>query len=143
MRFIADGNYRWTQQELMNKYERANRQYHLGTGIFAVVLKVDNTVIGEAGLFDSFNSLEKLELGYIIDSKYWKKGYGQEVCLGLINYAFNTLPTHTLVARMYAQNKSSVNLSEKCGMLKTGAGQTSEGKAFLEYIIEKTNSAHR
>ncbi|MBR8537791.1 GNAT family N-acetyltransferase [Carboxylicivirga sediminis] len=138
MRFISSGKHQWTHTELTKKYRQSNQNNHPGIGIFALVLKSDNSVIGEAGLFNSFDNLHQLELGYIIDSGHWKKGLGKEVCSGLIQYAFQTLNTQTLIARMYANNKSSVALSEKCGMAKTNSGHTDDGKEYFVYSIDNT-----
>lgn len=137
MHYISNGKHHWTETELLEKYNRTNQDYHLGIGIFALVLKSDNQVIGEAGIFNTFNNLQKLELGYIIDTPHWGKGLGFETCRELINYAFNSLNTDTLIARMYANNKASVALSEKCGMVKTESGQTDDGKEYFVYSIDK------
>ncbi len=138
MRFISNGKHQWTHTELTKKYRQFSKDYPLGIGIFTLVLKSDNSVIGEAGLFNTFDNLHKLELGYIIDSGHWKKGLGKEACSGLIKYAFQTLNTQTLVARMYANNIGSVALSEKCGMAKTDSGHTDAGKEYFVYSIDNT-----
>ncbi len=118
MRFISSGKFDWTHTELYKKYSEINKDYRLGIGIYCLQRIDDGKIIGEAGLFNSFNDLTKLELGYIIDSEFWNQGFGKEVCLGLINYAFNKLGTSALIARMYANNISSVKLSESCNMKK-------------------------
>ncbi|MBS2213599.1 GNAT family N-acetyltransferase [Carboxylicivirga mesophila] len=138
MRYISSGKHQWTHTELTNKYRQVNQNYHLGIGIFALILKSDDSVIGEAGLFNSFDNLQRLEMGYIIDSSHWEKGLGKEVCCGLIQYAFQTLNTQTLIARMYTDNKASVALSEKCGMAKTESGHTDDGKEYLVFSINNT-----
>ena len=106
-----------------------------GIGIFIVELKIDKKIIGEASLFNSFDNLKKLELGYIIDSKYWKKGLGKELCLALIKYAKQNLKVEKLIARMYAHNFASVNLSTKCGMKKIEEGMTEDNKQYLVFEI--------
>ena len=116
MKFVSNGNYKWTLSQLSEKYENLNKNYRSGFGVFIVIEKEENKVIGEAGLFDSFKNPSKLEMGYILDSKYWNQGFGYEICNGLINYSFNKLKVGSVVARMYAENIYSVKLSEKCGM---------------------------
>lgn len=135
MRYISSGKSQWTHAELTEKYGQNNKDNQRGIGIFALVLKSKQTVIGEAGLFNSFNNPKKLELGYIIDSTYWNKGLGQEICKGLINYAFFTLRINTLIARMYTENNASINLAEKCGMIKIDEGNAKNGKSYLVYCI--------
>lgn len=133
MRYISDGKYDWTISGLKDKYSRINQGYANGYGIFMVELKDLGIVIGEAGLFSFGHNAGIFELGYILDSIYWGKGYGTEICRGLINYAFVSLKAECVVARMYASNRASVRLSEKCGMKKSGSGVAENGKEFYEY----------
>ena len=137
MQYVSDGNYHWSKKQLIAKYQKFNLQIEDGYGIFAVETKDTHHIIGEAGLFNSFDDLSVLELGYIIDSAYWQQGLGTEICRGLIDYAFSTLKTKQLIARMYAANLASVRVSEKCGMKRVKNGFTSAGREFLEYSISR------
>lgn len=117
MKYISNGKYDWTVEELKGKYEKVNTDgYPHGYGIFAVA--ADEDVIGEAGLFNSFGNKKILELGYIIDEKYWNKGYGTEICSGLLNYGFNVLGVEKVVARMYPENTGSIRICEKLDFIK-------------------------
>ena len=134
MQYIQSGKYDWTLQELEDRYKATNEAgYSNGYGVFAVKLKDENKVIGEAGLFDSFSDPKKMELGYIIDRAYWNRGYGTEVCRGLIDYAFNRLGCTELIARMYDQNLASVRVCEKLGFEHILTGEAPNKKAFREY----------
>ncbi|HZL12003.1 MAG TPA: GNAT family N-acetyltransferase [Prolixibacteraceae bacterium] len=135
MEYVSNGNYKWTFEQLSEKYNKLNKNYSSGFGIFVVEEKDSSEIIGEAGLFDSFGKQSKLELGYIIDSKHWGKGYGYEISLGLINYCFHKLKTKSVIARMYSKNVASVRLSEKCGMQKTNSGLTAANEEYLEYEL--------
>lgn len=137
MAYISTGKYDWTEVELKEKYNRINDNYRKGYGLFVVEEKQNKITIGEAGLFNSFQNQKILELGYIIDNAYWRKGFGFEVCNALIRYAFDQLETVKIVARMYAENIGSVSLSEKIGMKKVETGQTSEGKTYYRYELDK------
>ena len=137
MRFISNGKSNWTVEELNKKYELINRNYKLGFGIYAIEQKETNSIIGEIGLFDSFNDNSNLEIGYIIDSLFWNKGFGKEACVGLLDYAFNKLKVETLTARMYAENINSIELSKKCGMSKIKEGLTDNGAKFLVFEIKR------
>ena len=137
MCFISSGKYNWTKEELFEKYTKTNKDYEFGFGIFVVEQKGTGKIIGEAGLFNSFKDQKKLELGYIIDSTYWRNGLGKETCNGLIDYAFLKLNVRALIARMYAKNNSSVRLSEKCGMTRIEDGTAENGERFFVYEIKK------
>ncbi len=138
MRYISDGKHNWTIEELCGKIELANNDSESGIGIFIVKQKGTGKVIGEAGLFNSFQDYKKLELGYIIDIAYWGKGYGKEICSGLVNFCFKQLNTETLIARMYAKNIASVTLSEKCGMRRIEEGLAENGEKFLVFQKRKS-----
>lgn len=134
MKYIQSGKYDWTLPELKDRYIATNEAgYPKGYGVFAVKLRGENKVIGEAGLFNSFFDPEKMEVGYIIDRTYCNKGYGTEVCLGLINYAFSRLGCTELIARMYDQNVASVRVCEKLGFEHILTSETENKKAFREY----------
>jgi RimJ/RimL family protein N-acetyltransferase len=90
--------------------------YPNGYGIFSVVAAGE--VIGEAGLFNSFGNNKVLEFGYIIDEKFWNKGYGTEVCKALLDYGFNRLNLEKIVARMYPENIGSVRVCENLNFVK-------------------------
>jgi len=135
MKFISDGRYCWSKDQLTEKYSKCNKKYDLGFGVFVACLKSTNTIIGEVGLFDSFGDNKKLELGYILDETTWRQGFGTEICNALINYSFKNLGTITLISRMYSENSASVKLSEKCAMNRVKTGKTIDGRSFYEYEI--------
>ncbi|MCK3685411.1 GNAT family N-acetyltransferase [Maribellus sp. YY47] len=137
MKFIPNSNCDWSLDKLREKYEKANCNYSLGFGIFTVVDKQTKAIIGEAGLFNSFQDLKHLELGYILDKKFWGLGYGTEVCNALINYGFEKLKLEKLTARMIAANTASARLAEKCGMKLIDKGTTDTGVHFLGYETNK------
>jgi len=112
MKYISNGKYDWTIEELKGKYEKVNTDgYPQGYGIFAVV--ADGEIIGEAGLFNSFGNKKILELGYILNNNYWNRGYGTEICSGLLDYGFNALGVDKIIARMYPENIGSIRICEK------------------------------
>jgi len=132
MRYISSGKHQWTETELEEKYNKILSDNGI---LFAIIELKSHQIIGEAGYFNSFQDSKKLELGYIIDSKYWGKGYGFEVCSALIEYGFNQLNLKEIIARMYADNTGSVRLSEKCGMKHLEEGIAPNQKVFYTYGI--------
>lgn len=135
MRFIPNSKILWTRENLLEKYEKANVNYDSGFGIFAVISKENKQLIGEAGFFNSFENLVQLELGYILNSDCWGKGFGTEICKGLIEYGFSKLKLQKMVARMYQENLASEQVSKKCGMTKVKEGRDLNGDLFVQYEI--------
>lgn len=137
MRYISDGRSDWTLEELQAKYTRVNKQAPDGAGLFTVRLKETGELAGEAGLFDTYATPGRLELGYILSGHLWNKGYGTELCHGLIRYAFGLPGLIELRARMYAANEASRRLCEKMNMLRIACGHTPEGREFYEYELKR------
>lgn len=137
MRYISSGRYDWTLEELKTKYNRLNADYPKGFGLFAVRLNDTGAVIGEAGLFNSYGTPSVLELGYILAREAWGKGYGTEMCGGLIRYGFGLPGVAKLTARMYAANQASVRLCEKMQMQRVAAGETESGQRFYTYELTR------
>ncbi|MBS2098492.1 GNAT family N-acetyltransferase [Carboxylicivirga linearis] len=133
MSLIPNGHKQWTLEKLKVKYKSLKQTE--GYGIFAILLKGNNQVIGEAGWFDSFNNKNEVELGYIIDEAFWNMGYGTEICNLLIKQGFNH-GFKTIIARMYAQNTASVKLSEKCGMNRFSTFYDKKGNQAYEYRLD-------
>jgi len=143
MEFIPNSPSNWNKEKLSEKYKKINRDYENGFGIFAVEL-IGGGIIGEVGLFNSFKDLNNLELGYILDRKYWGKGYGKEICNSVIEYGFQKLGLSKLTARMYKENIASVKLSERCGMRLVNEGKSDDGKEYCVYEIKENelNTPH-
>lgn len=80
---------------------------------YAIELKAEHKVIGNIYLGKrDFNSRE---LGYVLNEKYQKKGYGSEAGKAAVDYAF-TQGLHRIYAECAPQNTSSWKLMEKIGL---------------------------
>ncbi len=56
------------------------------------------------------------ELAWIIDKRYWKKGYAAEAALALKDFAVSTLKLSKLTANCDYRNSGSYRLMEKIGL---------------------------
>lgn len=56
------------------------------------------------------------ELGWIINKRYWKKGYAVEASAAIRDFAFEKLKISRLFAMCDARNKNSYRLMEKIGL---------------------------
>ncbi|MDO6759720.1 GNAT family N-acetyltransferase [Tamlana sp. 2_MG-2023] len=135
MVFIPNSNFKWTETKLKEKYQKLNQNYFNGFGVFIIQIKDKDTIIGEAGLFNSFQNFKHLELGYIVDHKFWRNGYGSEICNALINYGFQKLKLEKLTARMFKENLASIKLSEHCGMKLVKSKSPENDIDFYEYEV--------
>ena len=105
-------------QEQAQNYARdmANKDH-----FWAVELKSEKKVIGQ--LYFSQQEPEHLrtwEFGYRISPKYQKQGYGSEAAQALIDYGFQELHIHRVVAYCHPDNVASWKLLEKIGFRREG-----------------------
>jgi RimJ/RimL family protein N-acetyltransferase len=90
-----------------------------GFGRYAVIIKGKQKIIGDCGIM-KLKVIDEIvnDLGYIIHSKYWGKGYGTESANAVKEYAFNVLGLNALYANMPYNHKASIKIAEKIGMKK-------------------------
>ncbi len=80
---------------------------------FAIELKANHKVIGNVYLGKrDFNTLE---LGYVLNKGFQRKGYGYEACKVAVDYMF-AHGTRRIYAETCPQNTASFSLMEKLGM---------------------------
>lgn len=60
------------------------------------------------------------EIGWILNRKYWKKGFAYEASRALIDYFAKNLSITHFMAHCDTENADSYRLMEKLGMVKTG-----------------------
>ncbi len=61
------------------------------------------------------------DLGILIgDKKSWGKGFGQEACRLLVDYAFHRLNLHKVTLSVYAEHMSAIKAYEKVGFVLEG-----------------------
>lgn len=99
-------------KKTMDAFERAWDKY--GYGVWAVVHKEDNKVIGQCGFYPIANTTE-IELLYALSPKYWGHGYASEAAEAAIAYAKEVYKWNSLSALAYNDNKGSINVLTKQG----------------------------
>lgn len=85
--------------------------------MIAVELKTTNKMIGNVYL--GKREFESLEIGYVFNEHYWKKGYAIESCETLIKLAFQS-GIHRVYANCDPDNPNSWLLLERMGFIKEG-----------------------
>lgn len=79
-----------------------------------------NGVIGGCGIYVQNVDNKIAEIGYCLNRDYWGKGYGTEVASLLIEFGFNDLKMHRIVATCDPENIGSWKIMEKNGMTREG-----------------------
>lgn len=77
-------------QNWLNRHLKRYEEY--GFGLWAVVLKEINEMIGQCGLtMQGWREKEILEIGFLFQKAYWHKGYATEAAIACKEYAFSVL----------------------------------------------------
>jgi ribosomal-protein-alanine N-acetyltransferase len=98
-----------------------NHQYKYGYGLFSVILKFNQELIGDCGLeHTKFEEKPCVEIGYDFLSKYWNQGYATEAAKAVKHYAIEktNIDSQSICSFISKNNKASQRVSEKIGMRK-------------------------
>ncbi|WP_145172760.1 GNAT family N-acetyltransferase [Gimesia aquarii] len=102
---------RWTEN-------RIDEYSQLGFGIWAIVLKKTNRMIGYCGLseFPDIEGQEEIEIGFRFEPCFWSQGYATEAAIAVRDYAFDMLSLTRIIALVDPGNTASIRVIEKIGM---------------------------
>lgn len=101
-----------------------------GRSLYAsIVHKETDKVIGTCMFFNFNMEAKHAEIGYVLHSSYWNKGYGSEIVRIMTNYALEYLQLHKLHARVVDLNIGSSKVLE-------GNGYSLEGRLKDYYFID-------
>lgn len=108
----------FTDEEVLEWIDKNLVRYdNEGYSYFSVIEKLTNQFIGVAGpLLEDINGVKYIGIAYIIDKKYWGKGYGFESAKTSMDYAFNNLNAEEVIAQIRPNNLSSRKIAEKLNM---------------------------
>jgi len=89
-------------------------------GLWAVILKETNEMIGQCGLtMQPWKDTEVLEIGYLFNRSYWHKGYATEAARACKKYAFEILGADEVCSIIRDTNIVSQNVAIRNGMTVT------------------------
>ena len=134
-RYFPDGTltYEETQEEI--EWFLNGHPDHPELGLWATIYKPDGRLIGRCGLLPwTIDGQYEVEVAYMIDKAYWRRGLGGEAARAIRDYSFATLHLPRLISMMYSENKASINTAQKMGMTFEKESVDETG-AFLLYAI--------
>jgi ribosomal-protein-alanine N-acetyltransferase len=103
---------KWVQRNLAH-------QNRYGYGIFCVILKENDELVGACGLHHvEVDGSPEVELGYDFRSAYWNRGLATEAAMAVRDYAFGKLGMSRLISMIRTHNKASMRVAEKMGMTR-------------------------
>lgn len=102
-------------QEWLDK--QISRYQKFGFGLWAVILKETDEMIGQCGLtMQPWKDEEVLEIGYLFQRQYWHKGYATEAAGACKKYAFEVLDAGEVCSIIRDTNTASQNVAVRNGM---------------------------
>ena len=107
--------YEETREELewfLNGHPR-----HPELGLWATILKESGAFIGRCGLLPwAIDGQDEVEVAYMIDKRYWRRGLATEAARGIRDYAFDQLGLTRLICMIDDQNAASIGVATAIGM---------------------------
>jgi RimJ/RimL family protein N-acetyltransferase len=111
-----------------------------GFGLWAVILKENNRLIGRCGLVrQPLEGGEEIEVSYLIEREFWNQGFASEAAGAILKLGFEKYSFQRLVAFIAPRNTASARVAEKIGMrYERKVGFKSFGEVDL-YRLESRN----
>lgn len=106
-----------------------------GYGLWSIVCKENQEVIGRAGL-SWREGFDTPELGFVIGVPYQRKGYAYEVCKAIVAYGKEELGFEKIQALVREGNRASVCLCRKLGFRQEGRVED-KGVWYERYVNGK------
>lgn len=124
-------------KKLINRSESRKQQFW-----FIEEIK-SKKVIGSFGVHSLDEYRGSVEIGYGLSTYYWGKGYFQEAANIILDYIFNNLFLHRVVARTSKSNQASVKALERIGFKLEGVMRDyykkHDGQWFDAVLMAKLN----
>jgi aminoglycoside 6'-N-acetyltransferase len=87
---------------------------------FALELKASKKLVGHIALSVKEQDQQQAEIGFTLAREFHGQGLAREATTSVLDYVFDVLGLHRVVAVADCENESSVNLLARLGMRREG-----------------------
>ncbi|MBD2345045.1 GNAT family N-acetyltransferase [Anabaena subtropica] len=107
-------------EEAFSLIERRTKRFETGQGIrWGITRQLDNIVIGSCG-FTWDKQAHSAEIGYELNSTYWRQGIMKEALQAILQYGFFECNLQYVIAEVMLDNIASKKLLCKLGFQNQG-----------------------
>lgn len=101
---------------VLQKIKEIRQDFEDKKGInWTMKLKGSDEAIGYMSLWRIDHTNHRVEIGYALKKEYWKQGLSFEAAKKVIDFAFNKLKAHSIMANLNPDNQGSKSLLLKLG----------------------------
>ena len=121
----------WIQRSKRNIRDR-------GHSFYACIHKQSKEFVGISGLVPPGNApgTIEVELGYLLNRRFWNQGFATEAAFGCLDYGFSHFSFEKLVSIIDPENHASIRVAEKNGLAFESKTYRFD-KTMLVYSITK------
>ena len=110
-----------------------------GFGLWAVVLKETDEMIGDCGItMQNIDGFISPEIGYHINKRFQRQGYAKEAAGACRDWIFENTPFKVVYSYMKKDNTASVAVAEANGMKKVHEFIDDEKEETVVYAITRS-----
>jgi RimJ/RimL family protein N-acetyltransferase len=132
MKYIGNGKPQTYSQAESYIIKNIEHYESFGWSRFAVVESKSDTLIGFCG-YSYYNN--EIDFGWRYAKKYWKKGYGTEAALAVLDIGLNKFNFSRIVCISFPMNIGSIKIIKKLGF-KFEKNINLEGNKLEQYVYE-------
>ncbi len=111
-----------TLEDVESFIERNNKEFNQPESWYQILItdKETKAVIGDIGIHFFGDENLQVELGITLNKFFYGKGYASEALKSIIDFLFNDLNKHRIMASIDPDNGDSMKLMERIGLRKEG-----------------------
>ena len=116
-RFFPEGTLSYAETKRELEWFSAGHPEHPELGLWATICKESGRFIGRCGLLPwTIDGVLEVEVAYLLDKRYWRRGLGAEAAEALVRYGFERLGLRRLIALIDPANDASIRTAERAGL---------------------------